>query len=472
MRHIGRRKLKARTRDEYGGAPIVVTRILRTEYMGMLRCFMTGFIASFVTSSLPSVAIAGTPKAVWPRLAGTKYGPPHAYGDPTMQAQLAKLDYLFIDFFPNWGSTDKMRAALKGIKEKNPDIIILDYVMQETISQQLARLQPLRDISMRKHGGCTGKAGPGPRWSPALATLSRPTLRTPSPRDANGDRWNTWFAKHVYRSLWSKVPELDGTFTDNVFWKPRVNGDWDRNGTTDSHEDKSIYPTFRAGMMRHLHQIRALVPGKIVAGNIGDWGRPETTVPEYAGQLDGGLLEHYIGATWSHEGVDLNGKFNGWGSWDRMMAAYRKVMSLVRDPKLVVFNMKGKPTDYKSFRYGFASALMDDAYFDFSDGTGGSVYKTDVVWFDEYDLAGEKNTRWLGPAVDPPQTKPWQKGVYRRRFQNGMALVNPRGNGDQIVTVGPGFKRFKGRQDPAYNNGSTRGDGAFEGSGWDSVGWG
>ncbi|MGH8565026.1 MAG: hypothetical protein ACREXW_13440 [Gammaproteobacteria bacterium] len=210
--------------------------------------------------------------------------------------------------------------------------------------------------------------------------------------------------------------------------------------------------------MRHVgrRKPRALLPGKVVAGNIGDWGRPETTVPEYAGQLDGGLMEHYIGAAWSHEGVDLNGKFNGWGSWDRMMAAYRKVMGPVRDPKLVVFNMKGKPTDYKTFRYGFVSALMDDAYFDFdfSDGTGGSVYKTDVVWFDEYDLAGEKNTRWLGRAVDPPQTTPWQKGVYRRRFENGMALVNPRGNGDQIVTVGPtGFQRFKGRQDPAYNNG-------------------
>ena len=34
------------------------------------------------------------------------------------------------------------------------------------------------------------------------------------------------------------------------------------------------------------------------------------------------------------------------------------------------------------------------------------------------------------------------------------ALVNPRGNGEQIVTVGPGFKRFKGRQDPVCNNGA------------------
>ncbi len=113
--------------------------------MRMLSCFITGFIASFVTSPLLSVAIAGTPKAVWPRLAGTKYGTPHAYGDPTMQAQLAKLDYLFIDFFPNWGSTNKMRAALKGIKEKNPNIIILDYVMQETVYNTWPALQPLRD---------------------------------------------------------------------------------------------------------------------------------------------------------------------------------------------------------------------------------------------------------------------------------------------------------------------------------------
>ncbi|MCA1677430.1 MAG: hypothetical protein LC799_36390, partial [Actinobacteria bacterium] len=113
--------------------------------MRMPRCFITGFVASFVISSLLSVAIAGTPKAVWPRLAGTKIGTPHAYGDSSMQDQLAKLDYLIIDFFPSWGSTDKIRAALKGIKEKNPDIIILDYVMQETVVNAWPALQPLRD---------------------------------------------------------------------------------------------------------------------------------------------------------------------------------------------------------------------------------------------------------------------------------------------------------------------------------------
>ena len=152
--------------------------------------------------------------------------------------------------------------------------------------------------------------------------------------------------------------------------------------------------------------------------------------------------------------MDQNGNFNGWGSWSRMMGAYHKVMGLVKTPKLVIFGMKGKPTDYKTFRYAFASTLMDDAYFDFSDGTG-NIYTTKVVWFDEYDLAGGKNTSWLGNAIDPPQTTPWQNGVYRRRFQNGMVLVNPRGNGDRTVTIGAGYKRFKGNQDPVYNNGQV-----------------
>jgi hypothetical protein len=210
-----------------------------------------------------------------------------------------------------------------------------------------------------------------------------------------------------------------------------------------------------ASLLHHrlYRQLAKLDARKARDRNIGDWGRPEATVPEYAGQLDGGLLERYIARrgpmkAWTRMACSTDGAV-GRG----MMGAYHKVMGLVNRPKFVIFGMKGKPTDYKTFRYGFASALMDDAYFDFSDGTGGSLYKTDVVWFDEYDLAGEKKHPLARSRGGYAPDQPWQKGVYRRRFQNGMALVNPRGNGDQIVTVGPGFKRFKGRQDPAYNNG-------------------
>jgi hypothetical protein len=399
-------------------------------------------------------ALAYTVKTTFPRLGGTKFSAPHAYNDSSAQARLAKLDYVLIDFFPNWGSVTKMRDAVKAIKAKNPNIVIVDYVIQETIHNTYPGLKPFRDKLDAEHWWLYRNGGGGTKVGPDAA-VSTTNFTNSAPQDANGDRWNTWFAKYVHKQMWSQIPELDGTFTDNVFWKPRVSGDWNRDGSTDSQQNTAIYPAFRTGMMEHLNQIRALMPGKLVTGNIGDWGRPEATVPEFKGQLDGGLLEHYIGQTWSNEGVDLNGNFNGWGSWSRMMDAYRKVMGLVKAPKLVIFNMKGKPTDYKTFRYGFASTLMDDGYFDFSDGTSGSIYETEVIWFDEFDVAGTKNTSWLGNAIDPPQATPWQNGVYRRRFQNGMVLVNPRGNGNRTVTIGSGYKRFKGKQDPVHNNGQV-----------------
>jgi hypothetical protein len=401
-------------------------------------------------------ALAFTVKTAFPRLGGTKNGTPHAYDNPSAQAQLARLDYILIDFSPSWGSVTEMRNAVRAIKAKNPNIAIVDYVIQESVHNTYTGSKPFRNKINAEGWWLYQKGSGGAKVQRASDPAYTVNLTNYVPKDKNGDRWNTWFAKYVYNTIWSKIPELDGTFTDSVMWKPRVNGDWNRDGTTDSHNNPAIYPTFRTGMMGHLNQVKALMPGKLVTGNIGDWGRPEATVPEYKGRLDGGLLEHYIGETWSHEGVDQDGRFNGWGSWSRMMGAYHKVMGLVKAPKLVVFNMKGKPSDYKTFRYGFASTLMNDAYFDFSDGTSdGSIYKTNVVWFDEYDLAGARNTSWLGNAIDPPQQTPWQNGVYRRRFQNGMVLVNPRGNGNRTVTIGSGYKRFKGRQDPVHNNGQV-----------------
>lgn len=376
-----------------------------------------------------------------------KFSAPHAYDSPAAQAALARLDYILIDLFPAWGSLAKQRAALAAIKAVNPRIVILDYNLYMQVPTTPAVLKPLRDkldaerwwLYERGAGGtkvCV--SGPG---APAGACLANVTDAVPP--DANGDRWNTWYAKTIWGAQWRHLPELDGTITDNFFWRPRQNGDWNRDGTTDSHQDLQVGTAWRTGMMTHVRQIRTLMPGKLVTGNIGGWGIPEASVPEYAQQLDGGFLEHYIGATWSQETV----------SWARMMGAYHKVMGLVGAPKLVIFNMKGNPSNLQTFRYGFASSLMNDAWFDYSDDTGGNIYRQEVAWFDEYDLAGTADSGWLGPAIDPPQTAPWQKGVFRRRFQNGMALVNPKGNGPQAVSVEPGYTRFRGTQAPSVNNG-------------------
>ena len=61
----------------------------------------------------------------------------------------------------------------------------------------------------------------------------------------------------------------------------------------------------------------------------------------------------------------------------------------------------------------------------------------------------------LGAAVTPPQTGAWQNGVYRRDFENGIALVNPKGNGAQTVTLETAFVKLSGTQAPSINNGAT-----------------
>ncbi len=396
-------------------------------------------------------AFAYTIKSTFPRLAGIKNGAPQAYDDPAMQAKLAKLDVIMIDFHRSWGTIDKIRSAAQAIKAKNPNLVMLDYTNLQQISLVRPAHKPYRDACTANNWWVYPKGTTG---TPVAGdpNFQLPNLTNWAPKNAAGDRWNTWFAKDNYNAMWKYVPEIDGTFTDVFFWRPRHDADWNRDGVTDSPNDATVQNWYQNGMVAHVKQIKSLMPGKLVTGNIGPWRQAKSPLPLYDQLVHGGLLEHAIGAPWSVEGTDMDGGIHA-GSWKLMMDGYRKLMAMTQQPKLVIFNMKGHLDDYKSFRYGFASTLMDNGYFDFSSGDGGLF--SSVPWFDEYDLTGTRTTSWLGAAIDPPQTAAWQSGVYRRRFQNGMVLVNPRGNGDRTVNVGAGYKRFKGTQDPVHNNGQV-----------------
>ncbi len=114
----------------------------------------------------------------------------------------------------------------------------------------------------------------------------------------------------------------------------------------------------------------------------------------------------------------------------------------------------------KDFRYGYASSLMDNAYYSFTDN---DKQYHGVEWFDEFDAN-------LGAAISPPPTVPngaWQNDVYRRDFVNGIALVNPKGNRPRTVTLETDFVKLtsntsavdtacsKYHHDTTVNNGAT-----------------
>lgn len=391
-----------------------------------------------------SSAIAAE-KAGFPRLGGYKIGAPHDYDSAAKQEALSGLDLIVLNNFPGWETAHgmTMEQVARAIKSRNPQAKIFTYVNVNEVATTGETWKPLRDKLNQERWWLysAGTSGSPVASSWAGAALTNFTSAVPS---SSGERYVDWYSKWAHSQYFRSAPSIDGSFTDNFFLKPRKDGDWNRDGSTDAKSSSTAVTLTRAGLRRHIEVLRGLMPGKYQLGNISEFGAPNATYPEFQGLLHGGVLEHHIGETWSPEGIDWEGTNNNWGSWAEMMRRYRKAMSGVAEPKLVIFNQKGDPSDYQSMRYGLTSAMMDDAYYDFSDATG-KMYST-VPWFDEYDAE-------LGQATSSPPTAAWKSGVYRRDFENGIALVNPRGNGSVTVDLGDEFRRIGGTQVPAINNG-------------------
>jgi hypothetical protein len=122
-------------------------------------------------------------------------------------------------------------------------------------------------------------------------------------------------------------------------------------------------------------------------------------------------------------------------------------------------------TNFQDARYAITAQLCaSDGYISYKDaaGDGGVMvtgYEVSARWFDEFGGEGAAHPRYyLGVAEDRVVTAPWTSGVYRRRFQNGWVLWNPRGNGVVEVQLGQSMRKIQGRSgfsDLAVNNGAA-----------------
>ena len=237
-----------------------------------------------------------------------------------------------------------------------------------------------------------------------------------------------------------------------MHWRPRrtesgASVDWSGGKEKDS---KKIQSAFRLGHQAYWNKLKELAPDKYIIVNH-DWYMSEDVgasgaldLPEYDKQVHGGILEIVMRSS------DLVSPRT---PWNRTLERYRRSMTYFVEPKLLLFLVLGEPDNYRFFRYAFSTCLLDDGYFDYAPDNGFD-YGT-VEWFDEFDLAGKADTNWLGLAIDSPPTTPWRSGVWRRDFQGGVALTNPKGNGRVTVTIEDGFRRIAGQQDRQVNNGQT-----------------
>lgn len=393
-----------------------VRRLTDTRRRALLRAGLGvaagGWAAGFARGAAPQAA-------GFPRLMGMNIGAKN-YDDPGYQRELARLDVAILGFYRGWnpqglraGSSAAMRAALQAIKARNPRLLIGQYtVLNEAHDDPRdGATADLRDKLNASQWWLLNAAGRKLQWTRRYSAWETNYTAWARP-DARGRRWPEWLAERNYEVFFRDVPELDIVYLDNVMRRPRVSGDWDLDGAIDDPAAPRIEAACRAGHLAHWRRLRGLLPGTLLIGNADN----DLAAPQWRGALDGAFLEGLMGERWSIE------RREGWGA---MMARYRAALRNTRAPRLVGFNVHGDPRDLRFFRYAYASCLLDNGHFSFTDRARGY---SGVAWFAEFD-------RRLGRALTPPPDAPWRGEVWRRDFERGIALVNP-GAITQTVALG------------------------------------
>ncbi|HEY1954785.1 MAG TPA: hypothetical protein VGH28_04220 [Polyangiaceae bacterium] len=282
--------------------------------------------------------------------------------------------------------------------------------------------------------------------------------------DSNGHTIEDAFAIYVdatYRTgkTTNAAKSLDGHYHDNVLFITRTDGDFNRDGTTDVAKDYGL--AWRTGLRRYFDQLAKIDPNLVRFGNIDDMSTLGITDPKDTaaaapldGIMHGALLEGFMGGSWSNE---------TWAGWTVAMNEYRFRMNMTIAPHLAIAGHKNvaangsDPSDatpYRAMRYGMASASLEDGYYAYSPTTG--YTDTDLYSFDELGgNTGGPPVGYLGYPTEAPPTAAWKQGVWRRDFDHGIVLVNPKGNGAQTVSLGGTFKHLVGKQNPSVNDGSS-----------------
>lgn len=393
----------------------------------------------------------------FPRLATVRIGDNAAgtatdYDVPAVQAEIAKVDLALLHYSSFWQADHApLSTVVSDLKTLNPSLKVVLYTKaneanytntgsEKTEPAVHAQIQAMdwwvRDVN---------DAPVGANYKPAIFKLVNLTRHVPK---SNNMTWARWYAQWSYDNYMVPHPSVDGMYMDNVHWQPPATAtniaNWDRVGAADVGTREDVRSWFRRGFRDYFDQIGSIMPSsKIKLANVATWGQTtpadNASLAEYYGAAHGGVIEALIAKNQSHSPEH-------WGGWQTMLNYYRKVMSAFAGQRLGIF-MHGltSATDYQDMRYGLASCMMDDGYYaPYVQSEGYSSTR----WYDEFDAN-------LGQATSPPPTAAWKNGIWRRNFQNGIVLVNPKGNGARVnVSLDGTFKKIDGTQSPV-NDGTT-----------------
>lgn len=313
------------------------------------------------------------------------------------------------------------------VRRLNPDIVILAYIPTKSYAQvwsdnPLDTLHPKLkartndSMRLREPGGKILSVWPG--------TLSYNV----------STGWADALSSFVKEDIMSSGA-WDGIFYDEtsatISWLNGGNVDVNNDGLRD--DAATADRLWEAGMIRILKTTRDLLgPGAVIITN-GD------SDPDLQPYVNGRMFETFP-TPWEHD-----------GTWSTVMNNYLKLQKQVGYPALFLINSNtdntGNQYDFRKMRFGLASTLMGDGFFQFDHG---DLDHGQTWMYDEYNA-------YLGKPVGESRnltgsTNPVHSGVWRRDFQHGTVLVNST-NERKTVDLDADFERLHGSQDPAVNNG-------------------
>lgn len=263
-----------------------------------------------------------------------------------------------------------------------------------------------------------------------------------------------------------KAPNLDGIYTDNNFAAPRTAGFYDLAHNAGVNDFVAPTGSYLVRGTRHVHtrfqhQLSVAYPGRVynTICNFASWAPSfasgltnfNAMSAAFAGTDNGGVLEGFIGKSFGPEATF---------GWDVARQYYFAMLDYCLTPKHVMVDVAATITDFQTARYGICTALLGDGYIGVEPNAGYDY--SQVIWPDE--LGGNPGTNialhWLGNRVGIRPSVAYINGVWAAEFDNGIALVNPKGNGSQTVTAAQllafgSLAFFQGVQDATLNSGAS-----------------
>ncbi len=336
-------------------------------------------------------------------------------------AKLAKQDLLIIS--PEQGTV--RRSVIDTIRQINPNIILLAYVPAPTYNTAAWGVYPANTLYKNFHvpDSCWLRDSSGnmiSNWWPGLKHMNL----SPSCSEnlINFTRDNV-----LSQGIW------DGIFYDMIFdnisWLN--DGDIDLNGDGAKDNKSWADAEWQKRTVYLLDRSRTLSVKYILING--------SSVSDYQSYVNGRMYENFP-TPWE-----------AGGSWSGIMSGLVRNAAANQSPKMYVVNANTKNTgnknDYRRMRFGLGSALMfDNVYFSFDYG---DKDHNQVWWYDEYDVSLGTPA---GPARSMNNRTQFTDDVWRRDYTNGIALVNPTTQA-QNIDLGGEFEKISGTQDRAVNSG-------------------